>query len=71
MRARPIRCLKQTAPLACLNARETDIRHPALSLMADSVFRIGSLTKQFTAAALLMLAEDGKLSLDAPVNRYL
>ena len=39
--------------------------------MADSVFRIGSLTKQITAAALLMLAEDGKLSLDAPVNRYL
>jgi len=39
--------------------------------MADSVFRIGSLTKQFTAAALLMLAEDGKLSLDDPVNRYL
>ena len=30
----------------------------------DTVFKIGSLTKQFTAAALLTLVDDGKLSLD-------
>jgi D-alanyl-D-alanine carboxypeptidase len=29
----------------------------------DSVFRVGSVTKQFTAVALLLLAEQGKLSL--------
>ncbi len=34
-------------------------------------FRLGSLTKQFTAAAVLVLAERGKLSLDEPVTRYL
>lgn len=38
---------------------------------AQSVFRIGSLTKQFTAAAILRLAQDGKLKLDAPVARFL
>ena len=34
-------------------------------------FRIGSLTKQFTAASVLLLAERGKLRLDDPVSKYL
>jgi CubicO group peptidase (beta-lactamase class C family) len=34
-------------------------------------FRLGSLTKQFTAALVLILQQDGKLSIDAPVKRYL
>ncbi len=34
-------------------------------------FRIASLTKLFTAAAVLQLAEEGRLHLDADVNRYL
>ncbi len=33
-------------------------------------YSIGSVSKQFTAAAILMLAEKGKLSLDDPVTRY-
>jgi len=37
----------------------------------DTVFRIGSLTKQFTAAAILLLCEDGLISLDDPVARHL
>lgn len=37
----------------------------------DSVFRIGSLTKQFTAAAVLTLVDDGKLSLDDKVRKYI
>lgn len=36
----------------------------------DSVFRIGSVTKQFTAVALLKLAEEGKLSLDDKLSKY-
>ncbi|WLW57786.1 serine hydrolase domain-containing protein [Streptomyces sp. YU58] len=34
-------------------------------------FRIGSVTKIFTATVLLQLADEKKLRLDAPVNRYL
>ncbi|MFG2727525.1 serine hydrolase domain-containing protein [Streptomyces canus] len=34
-------------------------------------FRIGSVTKTFTAVALLQLVDEKKLELDAPVNRYL
>jgi D-alanyl-D-alanine carboxypeptidase len=36
----------------------------------SSVFRIGSVTKQFTAAALLLLAEEGKLSLQDKLSKY-
>lgn len=34
-------------------------------------FRLASITKQFTAAAILLLAQDGKLSLDEPIRRWL
>ncbi|WP_344398197.1 serine hydrolase domain-containing protein [Streptomyces longisporus] len=34
-------------------------------------FRIGSVTKTFTTVVLLQLADEGKLRLDAPVDRYL
>jgi CubicO group peptidase (beta-lactamase class C family) len=35
----------------------------------DAIFRIASMTKPFTAAAAMMLIEDGKLKLDEPVER--
>ncbi len=37
----------------------------------DDVFRIGSLTKQFTATAILQLVEDGALKLDADIRSYI
>ncbi len=36
----------------------------------DSIFEAGSVSKQFTAAAVLLLAREGKLSLDDPVRKY-
>jgi D-alanyl-D-alanine carboxypeptidase len=36
----------------------------------DTKFRIGSITKQFTAMAILQLVEAGKLKLDDPVKKY-
>jgi CubicO group peptidase (beta-lactamase class C family) len=40
-------------------------------LTPDAVFRIASLTKQFTAVAIMMLAERGQLSIDAPIEAWL
>ncbi len=37
----------------------------------DSIFRIASMTKPITAAAVLSLAEDGVLRLDDPLDRWL
>lgn len=38
---------------------------------ADGAFRIGSITKMFTAAVIVHLAEDGVLTLDDPLARWL
>jgi len=37
---------------------------------ADTVFRIASMTKSFTAMSVLKLRDEGKLSLDDPAERY-
>jgi CubicO group peptidase (beta-lactamase class C family) len=37
----------------------------------DTIFEAGSVSKQFTAAAVLLLAREGKLSLDDPVRKYI
>ena len=37
----------------------------------DSIFRIASITKPITAAAVMMLIEDGRIALDDPVGQWL
>lgn len=37
----------------------------------ESVFELGSVTKQFTGAAILLLAEQGKVKLDDEITKYL
>ena len=41
-----------------------------IPISSRSVFRIGSTSKQFTAAAVALLAEAGELSLDDPLRRH-
>jgi D-alanyl-D-alanine carboxypeptidase len=38
---------------------------------SQTVYKIGSLSKQFIAAAVMLLQQDGKINLDDPVNRWL
>ncbi|WBX72316.1 serine hydrolase domain-containing protein [Tenacibaculum retecalamus] len=41
------------------------------SLQTKSIFQIGSITKQFTAISILLLAEQGKLNLKDKIERYI
>jgi CubicO group peptidase (beta-lactamase class C family) len=47
-----------------------DLEHDVAN-KADTIFEAGSVSKQFTAAAILLLAADGKLSIDDPVRKYI
>ena len=42
-----------------------------IEITSDSVFRIGSISKQFTAMAIVLLEERGLLSFDDPINKYI
>ena len=43
----------------------------AKTLHPEQRFSIGSLTKQFVAAAVMLLVEDGKLGLDQPISEFI
>ena len=47
-----------------------DLEHD-VKIAPDTIFEAGSVSKQFTAAAVLLLAREGKLSLDDPVRKYI
>lgn len=42
-----------------------------LNLSTESVFQLGSMTKQFTAVAVLLLAQQGKLKVNDPISKYI
>ena len=42
-----------------------------VEMTPDNVFRIGSITKQFTSCAILKLAEEGKLDLQDDITKYI
>jgi CubicO group peptidase (beta-lactamase class C family) len=56
-------------PIAVRAYGSTDLEHVA-PIHSNTVFEAGSVSKQFTAAAILLLAEDGKLKLDDEVRKY-
>ena len=43
----------------------------AVEMTPEQVFQIGSMTKQFTAIAILILEEQEKLSVEDPISEYL
>ena len=47
------------------------ISHDTVTIKPDMLFAIGSITKNFVATLTLKLAEEGKLSLDDPLSKWL
>src|SRR5947209_5116739 len=47
--------------------QDRDKKRPA---NAETVYRVGSVSKLFTDVAVMQLVEDGQLDLDAPVTKY-
>jgi CubicO group peptidase (beta-lactamase class C family) len=48
--------------------RDIDSRRP---MTADTIFRLYSMSKAITSVAAMMLVDDGKLSLDDPLSKYI
>jgi CubicO group peptidase (beta-lactamase class C family) len=48
--------------------RDIDSKRP---MTADTIFRLYSMSKAITSVAAMMLVDDGKLSLDDPVSKYI
>jgi len=46
-----------------------DLEHD-VRISPETIFEAGSVSKQFTAAAMLLLAHEGRLSIDDPVRKY-
>jgi len=57
--------------LAYLQAIGFQDRAKTIPMKTDSIFWIASMTKPITSVAAMILVDDGKLELDAPVSRYL
>jgi CubicO group peptidase (beta-lactamase class C family) len=58
----------EVAHLSALGLMDVERKRP---LQQDSIFRIYSMTKPLTSLALMMLVEEGRVSLDDPVHRYI
>ena len=61
----------QDGKIAYLEAYGSARLDPPAPATPQMLYSIGSISKQFTAAAVLMLAEQGKLSLNDPVSKYI
>src|SRR5262245_57991257 len=54
--------------LAAVGKADVETARP---MEPDSIFRVASMTKPITSTALMMLVEQGKLSIDDPVSKYI
>src|ERR1700694_947420 len=57
--------------VAYANAYGASRLEPRVAATPDMRYAIGSVSKQFTAAAILLLQQDGKLSIDDPVSKFI
>ena len=57
--------------LAYLQATGFEDHDKKMPMRPDSIFRIGSMSKQITSVATMILVDEGTLDLDAPVAQYL
>lgn len=62
--------VKEGTPIYVKGYGVATLEHP-VPVRPDTVFQIGSIGKQFTAVAVMMLANDHKLDLDDPLSKYL
>jgi CubicO group peptidase (beta-lactamase class C family) len=53
------------------HAGYTNLTYRAKPINDSSIFQLASLSKQFTAAAVMLLYQQGKLSYDDPVTKYI
>ena len=63
--------LKQRGKIIFWEARGSADAKTTSPLTKDSIFWIASMTKPIVATSILMLADDGKLSINDPVSKYL
>jgi CubicO group peptidase (beta-lactamase class C family) len=63
--------IAQGGKLAYLQPTGFEDHDKKIPMRPDSIFRIGSMSKQITSVAAMMLVDEGKLDLDAPVAQYL
>jgi CubicO group peptidase (beta-lactamase class C family) len=63
--------LVQHGQIVYLHAYGKARLEPPMAADTEMQYSIGSVSKQFTAALILMLVEDGKMNLDDPVGKYL
>ena len=61
----------QDGKIAYLQAYGSARLDPQTAATPAMRYSIGSISKQFTAAAVLLLVQEGKLSLDDPVSKYI
>ena len=54
----------------CESAKGTENKFSNKKITADTKFCIGSVSKQFAAAAILLLRQDGQLSVDDKLSKY-
>jgi CubicO group peptidase (beta-lactamase class C family) len=63
--------IARNGKIARLDALGFQERKTQTPMKKDSIFRIASMSKPITSTAIMMLAEEGKLDIGAPVAQYL